>query len=184
MLGLSGESITVEAWPRAGETDRQAEIEIAWLKAVIQAVRRIRSELNLPPAKPLGVCFQAGDDKDRALQESLADLLTQLARIESMEWVDESFDTSSSAVELIGSMKLLIPLKGLVNVDDELVRLNRELSRESQDLQKSESKLANSRFVDNAPPEVVEQERERLEKHRKRSDEIRHQIRQMEALRV
>ena len=76
-----------------------------------------------------------------------------------------------------------MPLRGLVNVDEELARLNRQLEREKADLRKSEGKLGNSRFVENAPEAVVEQERQRLASHRANVENLQQQVRQMESLR-
>jgi valyl-tRNA synthetase len=86
-------------------------------------------------------------------------------------------------VALVGDLKILLPLKGLVDVEEELSRLRRQLEREQGDLRKSEAKLGNSRFVDNAPEAVVEQERERLAAHRANVENLHDQIHRLEALR-
>jgi valyl-tRNA synthetase len=182
-LDIEGDSIMLQPFPRAGEIDTDAENGVAWLQAVIQGVRRIRSELNLPPAKRLDVVFQGGSDADRARQKQFQDALTSLARIQSAQWVGEDFETAQCAVSLVGDLKVLIPLKGLVDVDEELRRLNRQLQKETAELKKSEGKLGNSRFVDNAPEAVVEQERRRLNTHRANVENLNAQIAQMEALR-
>ena len=106
-----------------------------------------------------------------------------MARIQSSTWVDASADTAQCAVSLVGDLKILIPLKGLVDIEEELARLSKQLDRENADLRKSEGKLANSRFVENAPPAVVEQARERRVTHRAAVENLHEQIRQLEALR-
>jgi valyl-tRNA synthetase len=182
-LDIEGDSIMLQPFPRAGEIDTDAENGVAWLQAVIQGVRRIRSELNLPPAKRLDVVFQGGSDADRARQKQFQDALTSLARIQSAQWVGEDFETAQCGVSVVGDLKVLIPLMGLVDVDEELRRLNRQLQKETAELKKSEGKLGNSRFVDNAPEAVVEQERRRLNTHRANVENLNAQIAQMEALR-
>ena len=94
-------------------------------------------------------------------------------------------DTSAGqcAVALVGDLKVLIPLKGLVNVDEELARLQKQLSKEQKELQKSEGKLGNRRFCENAPEAVVEQERERLVAHKANVENLLQQIRQLESMR-
>ena len=92
-------------------------------------------------------------------------------------------DTSQCAVALVGELRILIPLAGLVNVDEELARLEKQLARERAELKKSESKLGNSRFVENAPAAVVEQERERLVNHRGKVEQLEGQLSRLEALR-
>ena len=153
------------------------------MKGVVQGVRRVRSELNLPPGKPLDVLFQGGNDTDRECEKRFAEVVSQLARIGSAEWVDEKADTAQCAVALVGDLKILLPLKGLVNVEEELTRLSRQLEREQGDLRKSEGKLGNRRFVENAPEQVVQQERERLAAHSANVENLHAQIRQLEALR-
>jgi valyl-tRNA synthetase len=188
LLNLEGDSIMLRPFPVAGEVDTEAEQDIDWIKAVIQGVRRIRSELNLPPAKMLDALLQGGSPADRERQERYAGALTQLARIQSARWVgeDEARDdavTGQCAVALVGDLKVLIPLKGLVDVDEELARLNKQLERETADLRKAQGKLGNARFVANAPEAVVAQERERLEAHGANVDRLRAQVRQLESLR-
>lgn len=110
-------------------------------------------------------------------------MLSQLARIGSAEWVGDDAETSQCAVALVGDLKLLIPLKGLVDVEEELARLNRQLERERADYEKSANKLENRRFVDNAPAEVVEQERQRLATHQANVDNLEAQVQRLESLR-
>ncbi|MDT8319974.1 MAG: class I tRNA ligase family protein, partial [Xanthomonadales bacterium] len=181
-LSIEGGSIMVQPFPEAGPLDEDAERDIEWVKGVVQGVRRIRSELNLPPGKPLPVLLQAGGQSDRQRQLRFETVLAQLGRIQSLEWVDPDADTAQCAVSLVGDLKVLIPLKGLVDVREELARLQRQLEKEQTELQKSASKLANSRFVENAPADVVEQERQRLASHQAHVQSLRAQIEQLEAL--
>jgi valyl-tRNA synthetase len=183
LLGFDGETIMLQPFPEAGADDPEAERDVEWIKGVVQGVRRVRSELNLPPGKSLDVLFQGGDDTDRERQQRFAGVVSQLARIGSAEWVDGETDTAQCAVALVGDLRILLPLKGLVNVEEELARLSRQLEREQGDLRKSEGKLGNRRFVENAPEQVVQQERERLAAHRANVENIDAQIRRLEALR-
>jgi valyl-tRNA synthetase len=170
-------------FPEAGAVDGEAEQDVDWIKGVVQGVRRVRSELNLPPGKVLDVLLQGGAATDPERQRQFAPLVSQLARIGSAEWVEDDAATAQCAVALVGDLKILLPLKGLVDVEEELSRLRRQLEREQGDLRKSEAKLGNSRFVDNAPEAVVEQERERLAAHRANVENLHDQIHRLEALR-
>jgi valyl-tRNA synthetase len=182
-LGIEGESIMLQPFPATDLPDDEAEQDVAWLKEVIQGVRRIRSELNLPPARMLDVWFQGGGESDRDRQQRFADAVGQLARIQSARWLEDDATNDQCAVALVGDLKILLPLKGLVNVEEELARLNKQLERETLDLRKSEGKLGNRRFVDNAPQEVVEQERQRLAAHRGNVENLNAQLQRLEALR-
>jgi valyl-tRNA synthetase len=185
-LSLDGDSIMIQRFPSARKTGDEARETIAnveWLKAVIQGVRRIRSELDLPPSNVLPLWFQGGSDIDRERAGRFEPLIAQLARTEEFAWKDEHADTSACAVALIDSLRVLIPLEGLVDVEAELQRLNRRLERERSDLQKCRSKLDNRKFVNNAPEEVVQQERDRLAAHQESESQLLDQINRMESMR-
>jgi valyl-tRNA synthetase len=182
-LGIEGDSIMLQPFPVPGPIDEEAERDVAWLKEVVQGLRRIRSELNLPPARMLDVWFQDGSASDRDRQQRFADAIGQLARVHSIQWLEPDAASDQCAVALVGELKILLPLKGLVNVGEELARLNKQLERETLDLRKSEGKLGNRRFVDNAPSEVVEQERQRLAAHRSNVENLNAQLQRLEALR-
>jgi len=131
----------------------------------------------------LDVWFQDGSTSDRERQQRFADAIGQLARIQSTRWLEADAATDQCAVALVGDLKILLPLKGLVDVEEELARLNKQLEREKQDLHKSEAKLGNKRFVENAPGEVVEQERLRLATHRANVENLHTQLQRLESLR-
>ncbi len=179
-LKIEGESIMLQAFPQPGDIDSEAEAEVGWLQKILQGIRNIRAELNVPPGKMLSVAFQAGNDSDRQREQQFSTLLQGLGKIEPVEWLDIDADTSQYSVALVGDLKVLVSLKGLVNVGDEIARLEKLLNRELGDLERSEGKLGNSRFVDNAPAEVVEQERERLIIHRTKVAGFEEQIRKLE----
>jgi len=183
-LGISGDSIMMQPFPEPEDLDPGAESDVEWLKEVIQGVRRVRSELNLPPGKLLDIWLQAGTQEDRSRFTRFDEVLSHLGRIQSSKWVGEDADSAECAVALVGDLKILIPLKGLVDVEEELARLNKQLMREDAELKKSEGKLDNKRFVENAPAAVVEQERQRLDTHRANVENLQSQIRQMESMRV
>jgi len=182
-LAIEGDTIMLQPFPVAEPFDEAAESDVDWIRNVIQGIRRIRSELNLKPSRGLDVLFQGGDGSDQLRQEQFATVLSQLARIQSASWVDASADTAQCAVALVGDLKILIPLKGLVDIEEELARLGKQLEKENTELRKSEGKLGNSRFVENAPQAVVDQERERLAAHQVAVESLHEQIRQLEALR-
>lgn len=165
-LALEGESIMLQAFPQAGDADPQAEDDIAWLQQVLQGIRNIRAALNIAPRKPLDIAFQSGTQSDRERQQRFVVLLESLGKISTSQWLDDDADTSGYSVALVADLKVLVSLQGLVDVADELTRLDKLLERELTDLKRSEGKLKNNRFVENAPPAVVEQEHRRLATHK------------------
>ena len=182
-LNIEGDSIMLQAFPEAGDIDEQAEEDIGWLQKVLQGVRTIRAELNVSPGKVLDVAFQSGTVTDRERQGLFTGLLSGVGKIGASQWLEDDADTSEYSVALVADLKVLVSLKGLVNLEDELARLGKLLNRELADLKRSEGKLGNSRFVDNAPPAVVEQEKERLAAHTIKVEGFKDQITKLEKLR-
>jgi valyl-tRNA synthetase len=124
---------------------------------------------------------QAGPD-DRERFQRFATLVQRLARLDSIELVDDQRDSADCAVQLCGRMRLLIPLAGLVDLTEELARLGKQLERERKGLKQAESKLANQRFIENAPAEVVDKERQRREQHAATVTELERQVAKLEKL--
>ena len=136
----------------------------------------------MSPGKVLDVAFQAGTATDRERQERFATLLSGVGKIGASQWLEADADTSEYSVALVADLKVLVSLKGLVDLEDELARLGKLLERELTDLKKSEAKLGNSRFVDNAPPAVVEKEHQRLAAHNLKVEGFKTQIKKLEKL--
>ncbi len=181
-LALETKYLATAAWPEAGAVDEQAEADAEWLKDVIMGVRSARTELDLAPGKPMPLLVQQASDEDVERFERFGELVRRLARLETIELADEARDVSDCAVQLCGEMRLLIPLAGLVDVEAELARLNKQLERESKGLAQVTGKLANERFVANAPAEVVEKERRRKIDHERSVEELKAQIARLENL--
>jgi valyl-tRNA synthetase len=181
-LALSGDTIMLQAWPEAAPADAEAEDNIRWIKEVLQGIRRIRSELNLSPALTLSVQLQGGDQLDRDRFARFEEWLAGLGKASDFTWVADDTDRSTCAVALVGDLHILIPLHGLVDVQAESTRLQKQLDKDRAELKKSEAKLNNSRFVDKAPEEVVVQERERLAGHKDRVRKLEEQLEQLARL--
>jgi valyl-tRNA synthetase len=174
LAGAQGETIMHCAYPEADDSalDQGAIDEMEWVKEFVLGVRKIRSGMNIDPRKPLPVLLQNGSDAD---QQRLADnrhYVTSLARVESIEWLGKR-EGPESATALIGEMKLLIPMAGLIDKEAELARLEKELDRKRADLERIEKKLGNPDFVAKAPAAVVDKEKARAE-------DVKAAIRQLE----
>ncbi|WP_294949398.1 valine--tRNA ligase [Sulfurivirga sp.] len=165
LSGAEGETIMLAPYPQADEKkiDEAAEAEITWLQQFIIGVRRIRAEMNIAPGKPLPVLLANLNDTDRRYLADNEAFLKTLARLESITVLESEADAPESAVALVGEMKVLIPMAGLIDKDAELARLKKELDKLRKERERLEKKLANDNFVSRAPAEVVEKERKKLE---------------------
>ncbi|MFA1750936.1 valine--tRNA ligase [Xanthomonas campestris] len=165
-LGITGDTISLQAFPQRGDVDTRgyagAEADIEWLKAMVSALRRVRSELNVPPSKQVRLWLQAGSSDDRARVARFASQLAFLLKLEAIDWLAAGQEAPPAAAAIVGELTLLVPLEGLVDMDAERTRLDKEIKRVESEIGKCNGKLGNATFVQNAPAAVVEQERARL----------------------
>ena len=163
-LGIEGASICLRPYPQpadfAGQDYAAAEADIEWFKAMVSALRRVRSELGVSPSRQVRLLLQGGQDTDRARQARFDSQLRFLLRLEAVQWLEAGAEPPASAAAIVGELKLLVPLEGLVDLDAERARLDKEIARVLAEKAKSEAKLA--RFTEKVPAAVVEQERQRL----------------------
>jgi valyl-tRNA synthetase len=162
-LGIEGDTISLRPYPQASgfdNADATVEADVEWLKAMVSALRRIRSELGVSPAKQVTLLLQGGNANDAARVERFASQLKFLNKLATIDRIEGEPPPAASA--LVGELKLFVPLEGLVDLDAERMRLDKELKRVEGELAKSKGKLASETFVQNAPAAVVEQERQRL----------------------
>ncbi len=170
-LGITGDTISLRQYPQALDIATRdyvrAEADVEWLKSVVSALRRVRSELNVAPRQQVRLLLRDGDADDRTRAERFDAQLRFLSRIEAIEWLEGDADVPACATAVIGggakpALNLFVPLEGLVDLNAERTRLDKEIKRVAAEKAKSAGKLASDTFVANAPGPVVEQERQRL----------------------
>ena len=165
-LGIENNTISLQPYPSsadfAGQDFARAEADVEWLKAMVTALRRVRSELNVSPSKTVRLLLQNGTAEDRSRIERFTQSLKFLLKLDAIEWLASDGGAPASAAAVVGELKLLVPLEGLVDLDAERTRLDKEIKRVEAEIGKCNGKLGNATFVQNAPPAVVEQERARL----------------------
>ncbi|HEY0334699.1 MAG TPA: valine--tRNA ligase [Stenotrophomonas sp.] len=165
-LSIDATTVSLQRFPEAadfaGQDHAAAEADVEWLKSMVSALRRVRSELNVPPSKQVPLWLQGGHGHDRLRVERFASQLKFLLRLESIQWLQEGQEAPPSAAAIVGELRLLVPLAGLVDLDAERTRLDKEIKRVEGEIAKCNGKLGNETFVQNAPAAVVDQERARL----------------------
>ncbi len=164
LAGTEGDTIMQAAYPIADESliDQGAVNDIEWVKGVIEGVRTIRGEMNIAPSKKLPVFIKNGNENDqRCLQEN-EQFLKKLASLESATWLNTGEEAPLSSTALVGDLEIHVPMAGLIDKDAELARIEKDLDKLSKECQRLEGKLSNAKFVDKAPAEVVQKEKDRL----------------------
>jgi|TARA_B110000977_G_scaffold200043_1_gene289249 valyl-tRNA synthetase len=164
-LKPEGDTIMLQPFPVADESqiDAAADADIEWVKNVIVAVRNVRGEMNISPAKALPIYLARGDATDKRRLDENRQFLSKLATLESITWLDDPADAPLCATSLAGDLEILVPMAGIIDVAAELARLDREIDKIAIEAKKLDGKLSNGKFVDNAPAEVVAKERQKLE---------------------
>ncbi len=163
LTGVAGETIMLAPYPEPADlqTDLDAEAAVEWLKGVVMGIRNIRGEMDIKPGTAIPLLLQGGGATDRKWLDATQTLLTRMAKLQRIEWLDAAADPPPAAMALVGELKLLVPLAGLIDVTAERRRLEKEIERRTQELGRIEGKLNNAGFVAKAPAEVVAKERDR-----------------------
>ena len=158
LAGKSGESIMLQPYPisDAARIDQAAMDQVALLQEIVNACRRLRSEMNLSPAQRVPMII-AGD---AATLGDLSTYISSLAKLSEVQIVSD-LPSGEAAIAIVGSFKLMLKVE--IDVAAERERLNKEIARLQSEITKTQDKLSNASFVDRAPAAVVEQERKRLE---------------------
>jgi valyl-tRNA synthetase len=142
-------------------TDPAAEAEIGWVVDLVTAIRSVRAEMNIPPATLTALVLSGTsvDTKERAPRWS--DVIKRMARLSDISFAEQA--PEGSVQLLVRGEVASLPLKGVIDLSAEKARLDKELAKAEADIKRVDTKLANEKFVANAPEEVVEEEKEKRE---------------------
>ena len=184
LAGKLGPTIMLQPYPEPNEhdIDLRANEDIEWLKVIIEGVRNIRGEMNIPPGKELSVLLRKGDENDRLRLSKNSQYLRKLAKITQIAWLAADDAVPLAATALAGELEILVPMAGLIDKDAEITRLNREIGKLEGDLTRLQGKLANAAFVDKAPAAVVAKEQDKMHAQRQALETLREQIQRIRGI--
>ncbi|MFI3272683.1 MAG: valine--tRNA ligase [Pseudomonadota bacterium] len=162
--GHAGSDIATELYPQERpfclRPEAAARMEL--VQSAISAVRTIRAELNISPSHRLTTLIRPVSDADAALFEDAREVMTVLARLETLTIATDIEAPKASASHVVSGNEIIVPLHGAVNFDDEIARLQKELGKIEKDLMVMTKKLSNESFVAKAPAEIVAKDRARV----------------------
>jgi valyl-tRNA synthetase len=150
------------AEPSAMFVEKQVEEEMQFVQNVIESVRNIRGEMSIAPSKEISLVVKLSDERRAESVERYSGYLKRLARVSSLSFLKDSSRPKLAASAVVQGEELFVPLEGLIDIEVEKARLKKEIDRVSGLLKSGQAKLSNSSFVDKAPKDVVEKEREKL----------------------
>ena len=158
------ERLITKPFPEIDETliSKKSELEISWLQEFVLGIRQIRGEMNISPGRPLTCFIQNPNTSDEAYIKNNLSLISTLAKLDDIKPLSKNNSAPESATALVGEMKILIPLAGIVDKEKEILRLNKEIEKLVKKQQQYASKLNNKKFISGAPKEVVEKEQSKL----------------------
>ncbi len=184
LVGNDNDTIMLQQYPVVNESqiDDKASDDLEWVKTFIIGIRKIRSEMDIPPSKPLPILLQNWTETDKSRFATNAIFINSLAKIESAQWLAKGEDAPESATALCGDMQILIPLAGLIDKDAEIARLSKEIEKVQKNLAGVEGRLSNPSFTDKAPEAVVNQVRQQAEEQRTALTQLEGQLKKIEAM--
>lgn len=163
-LETAGTSIMVQGFPVYNEAsvDAKAMEDLEWVKQFILAIRNIRGEMDISPSKPLSVLLANASSEDVRRIEENKSFLASLAKLEEFTMLENKDDAPACATSYVGNLEIMIPMAGLIDVEAELARINKQLEKAEKGLAQVQNKLANEKFVNNAPEAVLAKENAKL----------------------
>ncbi|HHT9141088.1 MAG TPA: valine--tRNA ligase, partial [Candidatus Tripitaka californicus] len=155
------ESLVIGKWPEARPRDLKTEQTMELLQGVIKAVRNVRRNFNITDRQPLKALISAPDTLQADSLKAHNSFLRQRAFLEELEIGINLVRPANSASAVVGPFQLFIPLTGIINLDTERLRHDKQIQQLEEYLSKVQKKLSNKDFLAKAPPQVAEKERER-----------------------
>jgi valyl-tRNA synthetase len=155
------ESVVIAPWPQYPPNWKDPEMErsIARMQELVRAVREVRNRYTINPKTDLDVFVKCSATLARELQQ-LASFITILASVGRLELAPTAQKPKQAASHVTGDFEVYVSLAGLIDVPAEIKRLQKQLAEKQKHLRTTQAKLGNASFVDKAPPEIVQQQRE------------------------
>lgn len=175
-LKLEGDpDIIVSSFPEADAALRndEAESEMNTIQDVIVAIRTMRSEMNVPPSRQAQVLISGVRDGQSDLLDSHRIYLSSLANLEGISLKKAADQPDASATTVVQGLEIFMPLADLIDLGKERERLAKEIEDTEARLKKASAKLANDKFVQNAPDEVVNREREKQTQYQEELNKLK-----------
>ncbi|HET7887495.1 MAG TPA: valine--tRNA ligase [Bradyrhizobium sp.] len=142
-------------------SDPAAEAEIGWVVDLVTAIRSVRAEMNIAPATLTALVLSGASAETKERAPRWVDVIKRMARLSDISFADQA--PEGSVQLLVRGEVASLPLKGVIDLSAERTRLDKELAKADGDIKRVDAKLANEKFVANAPEEVVEEEKEKRE---------------------
>ncbi len=177
-----GESLVTAKYPEyaAADVDEVAQSEMENLIELIKAVRNSRAEVNAPMSSAIEILIKTSSEKTKKIFEANVDYIERFCHPKKLEISAAVVAPDLAMTSVITGAEVYLPLADLINIDEEILRLQKEVKKLESEVTRGEKKLGNKRFVANAPAEVVTQEREKLGEYKTKLEATKERIATLE----
>ncbi len=177
------ESIMISEYPLGSENTSERDYQsVEWLKDIVSGIRNIRGELLIKPSIKISSIFKGGDQLDKENLNEIGSYIEKLCGLKEIIWAEESSQDIPSSMFTRDNLKVMIPLEGLIDAKEEMQRLNKKISKLIQEKEMLGSKLSNQKFVENAPKDLVEAQKDRFSVLSKELENLDLQIKEIKKM--
>ncbi len=183
-LPHEGISITEASWPKVNDTftNQEAASSMKLLVEIIRSVRNIRSEVNTPMSKEIPLYLKVKEEKQLSLIEANQSYLERFCNPSEL-YIGLQLATPEKVMSaVVTGVEIIIPLEGLINVEEEIARLTRELDKLTKEVERVEKKLSNEGFVKKAPAKVIDEEKAKQADYMEKRNLVLARIQEMKEL--
>ncbi len=161
---IVAESIVLSAFPESNENEiyKVEEDEVEFIKEIVAAVRGLRALVGLHPSERVNIMLLPASESVAAQITHNQKSIINLASLSNLQLL-EGEKPEKAMAQVISDVEVFLPVEGLIDIDKETQRINKELGKVAKDLDQTERKLSNSKFLDRAPEDIIEKEKEKLE---------------------
>ena len=175
-------SILTAPWPESDDSkiDTVAIKEMGVLQELVTAIRTVRSEMGVPPGKMITAFVKAPSAEYKKFLENNSQYVKTLAKIEKLETGDGFEKPKQSAAAVAAGYEIIIPLAGIIDMDKELKRLQKDLAAAQAEQERCENKFENEDFVKRAPEAEIQKMKERLSAAKQKVEHLKDSIKTLQ----
>lgn len=183
-LPHEGESITVSKWPEVREelSDYEAVKAMNLLKDVIHAVRNIRAETNTPLSKKVPMIIKASNEDAMTILKENVHYIERFCNPDALTIDTDATPPEKAMSAVVTGAEIYLPLAGLINKEEEIARLEKELNKLNQEVERVQKKLSNPNFVEKAPEHIVDKEREKEKEYLEKRAAVEKRLQELKNL--
>ncbi|WP_066294608.1 valine--tRNA ligase [Bacillus sp. FJAT-29937] len=180
-LPHAGESITVAEWPKVNAefTDTRAAGEMKLLVEIIRSVRNSRAEVNTPLSKKIKMILKAKDESVLSTLENNRGYIERFCNPEELTVAIEVETPEKAMTSIVTGAEIILPLEGLINIEEEVARLQKEWEKLDKEVERVQKKLSNEGFVKKAPEKVIEEEKAKMQDYSEKRAAVEARIKEL-----